>query len=690
MGFFAEKRATVENPSIPLGRATRMLLNAWGGESRAGVDVSPASAMTLSSVFGCVRIIAESLGMLRAGVHEQQGEAVIPKRDDPRYQMVFRTPNDEVIAPPFWEALTANALLWGRGIAEIEFTAGMEPVALWPIHPSRVTLTRIPDGDPNGELGYIIRLPRGGERVLPAFRILHLPGFAGDLSIINAARQAIGLGIAQETSASTFLAHGSRLGGVLQTPMSLTPEAARRLEEDFEDRHKGLERAHRVAVLEEGMKWTATSVPPEDAQFLESRVYQVAEVARFFRMQLHKLQELKHATFTNIEHQSREHVTDTLRPWAVRWELELGKKLLKPAERSRMFFRVDFKPLIQGDSDSQARVFATGRQWGWFSTNYILGELGINPIDGGDDDHILPVNYVLRRDLIDGTAGGGAPPGFGGDRDKRIDAARTVLNYEGGKDPRREVRQRQAASMRLRLRGTFKELIRSNAERLVRREVNDLKRAAGSRLERDRALQSRDIADFMSYLSGFYRDFPEVVAKTMGPTIRAYAEQVNELVGLELGDDDPKFGREIEQFGEDYTNTFAGVHSRDSERELRAKLAESTGAEAAEVVAGVLARWDERRAGGIAERQVVKAGEAVARRSYQVGGVQSLVWRTTGDSCPLCNEMDGRQASIGSAFMGENETLDPEDGKTAPLVASRQILHAPLHRGCDCMVVPAL
>ena len=230
-------------------------------------------------------------------------------------------------------------------------------------------------------------------------RVWHLRGLSNDgldgYSPISLMRQAIGLSMAAEKFGAKFFGNDARPGGILLHPGQLGDEAAKRLTETWESRHGGLSGAHRVAVLEEGLSYKEIGIPPDDAQFLETRKFQVNEIARIYRIPPHMLADLERATFSNIEHQSIDFVTHTIRPWLVRWEQSIKQNLMVPADRDRYFAEFLVDGLLRGDTKSRYEAYAIGRQNGWFSADDIREMENLNPLpDGKGEEYLIPLNMI--------------------------------------------------------------------------------------------------------------------------------------------------------------------------------------------------------------------------------------------------------------------------------------------------------
>lgn len=371
-----------------------------GGSGASGIDVTEDLALTYSAVYASFRILGESVGSLPLKVYRRMGKARDLARQHWAYSLLHDAPNREMTSVVWRELGMVHMLGWGNAYSEIEWRGNGAAAAFWPIHPSRVNVRRTVAGtvvydvtpDPVTD-----RLARSQPFTLPAEDILHIPalgwnGLVG-LSPIRLAREGIGLGLATERFGAAWFGNGSRPGGILTSPASLDKKARTAIRESWEEMHQGSNRGSRVGVLGGGLTWTATTVPPEDAQFLETRKFQVSEIARIFRLPPHMLADLERATFANIEHQSLEFVQHSLRPWLVRWEQEFARKLFNTGATSGLYAEFSVDGLLRGDKKSRDESHALGRQWGWLSANDIREMEGLNPIDGGDT-YLAPLNMV--------------------------------------------------------------------------------------------------------------------------------------------------------------------------------------------------------------------------------------------------------------------------------------------------------
>jgi HK97 family phage portal protein len=389
-----EERISPNDPRVSLARPDSWLFEAFGAQPTAvGISVNERSALKATAVYASVRILAETVASLPCEIFRRDG--VNGKEVDtthPLYDLLHDCPNEEQSAFTFWETMQGSIALWGNAYAERELNGKGETIGLWPIAPDRVNPKRV-----NGARVYEIGLSAGGGVTLDSDHIFHVPGMGFDgligYSPIYLLRQAIGLSLATEEFGARFFGNGSRPGGVLEHPKTMSPEAAKRLKQSFEEAQSGLTNAQRVLLLEEGTVWKPMSIPPDDAQFLETRKFQVSEIARIFRVPPHMLADLERATFSNIEQQSLEFVLHSIRPWLKRWEQSIAHQLMAPDERAIFFAKFQYNELLRGDQAARGEYYTKMLQTGALSPNEIRAEEGMNPIPDGDK-RFVPLNMV--------------------------------------------------------------------------------------------------------------------------------------------------------------------------------------------------------------------------------------------------------------------------------------------------------
>jgi len=387
-----EKRASLTDREIV------ELLNGGQMDNATGVVVTPETALQSTAVFACVRIIAETLASLPLITYRRLTRGKERAQDFYLYSKLHDSPNPEMSSLVYREAITSHVALWGNGYSEIELDQAGRVVNLWPLLPNQTK----PQRDPKtGEIAYTTYVPGKGTYVLPSYRVFHVRGLGMNgllgLSPIAMARRAVGLALGTEEYGARFFGNNAQPGVVLKHPGTLSDEAYKRMTSSWNEAHMGLSNAHRAAILEEGTGIEKIGVPPEDAQFLETRKFQTTEIARLYRIPPHMLADLDRATFSNIEQQSLEFVMYTMAPWLARWEQEISRSLLLERERSIYFAEFLVDGLLRGDIASRYGAYAIGRQWGWLSANDVREKENMNPREGGDG-YLSPLNMVETRE----------------------------------------------------------------------------------------------------------------------------------------------------------------------------------------------------------------------------------------------------------------------------------------------------
>lgn len=382
------------------------------GMSNSGKFVTERSAMQMTAVYSCVRILSEALASLPLQFYHYTEDGGKEKAvDKPLYTLLHDEPNPEMTSFIFRETLMTHLLLWGNAYSQIIRNGKGEVVALYPLMPDRMKVDR----DESGRLYYEYTVyesddvsgRKGTNKVgrvvkLKPYDVLHVPGLGFDglvgYSPIAMAKNAIGLAIAAEEYGSTFFANGAQPSGVLEHPGTLQDPA--KIRDSWQSTFGGSGNANKIAVLEEGMKYAPISIPPDQAQFLETRKFQIDEIARIFRVPPHMVGDLEKSSFSNIEQQSLEFVKYTLDPWVCRWEQAMTKALLSPEEKKNYFLKFNVDGLLRGDYESRMRGYATARQNGWMSANDIreLENLDRIPEDQGGNLYLINGNMTKLND----------------------------------------------------------------------------------------------------------------------------------------------------------------------------------------------------------------------------------------------------------------------------------------------------
>ena len=498
----AEKRGSPENPSTNLANPAAWLVEAFGGiPSSAGMVVNEETAIRASAVYACVHVISETIATVPLNLYRLHDEKRTVATDHPLHQLLHFAPNEESSSVIWREYMEACLLLWGNCYAEKQYNAAGRLVGLWPLHPSMVR----PERRKRKRIYFVRENVSGPELEMRPEEIFHIPGMGFDgvkgYSVIRLiAKQAIGLALATEEFGARLFSNGAMPGGVLEHPKQLSPQAHIRLREEWQKYHSGTANAHRMAILEEGMKWNPVGIPPEDAQFLETRKFQVEEIARIYRVPMHMIGALDRATFSNIEHQSIEFVRNTIEPICVRWEQELHRQIVPEAERrAGYFFGFKTDRLLQGDLKSRYEAYAIGRQWGWLSTDDVMEKEGDNHIgkENGGHLYLAPMNMVAFTEKPNEMEDKLLLLGRGDQQDAAGAMAGPNQDPKTGKF-RAEI-----------IRASFRPLLVDAGRRVCRKEASAMRRASTQ-------------PEFREKVAEFYKDIPDYFIEIIGPVATAY------------------------------------------------------------------------------------------------------------------------------------------------------------------------
>ena len=376
------------------------------GGTTSGKPVNERSAMQMTAVYSCVRILAEAVAGLPLHLYHYRPDGGKEKAiNHPLYRLLHDEPNPEMSSFVFRETLMTHLLLWGNAYSQVIRNGKGEVIALYPLMPNRMTVDR----DAKGQLYYKYTTSsddaptmEGSTVNLAPADVLHIPGLGFDglvgYSPIAMAKNAIGMAIACEEFGARFFANGAAPSGVLEHPGTIKDPS--RLRETWQSQFGGSANTGKVAILEEGMKYTPISISPEQAQFLETRKFQINEIARIFRVPPHMVGDLEKSSFSNIEQQSLEFVKYTLDPWLIRWEQSIFRALFTESEKKEYFVKFNVEGLLRGDYATRMSGYATARQNGWMSTNDIreLENLDRIPAEEGGDLYLINGNMLPLRD----------------------------------------------------------------------------------------------------------------------------------------------------------------------------------------------------------------------------------------------------------------------------------------------------
>ncbi len=665
-------------------RGQQQLVDAWyrgddiyaAGPTTSGAHVSEQSAMRISAVYACVKLVAWTLASLPLPTYRR----MVPRGKERAYEhnnyaLLHDRPNPEQTSFEWRALMSAYQNLWGLGLSEVEFDrrTGM-PVALWPIPPWRVEVMR----SSGARRFFRITLPDGSKQNLSPQQALEFRALSTHsdhvMSPVAVHRETIGLSAAlKEFGARTF-GQGTNPAGIVTTDQQLKEDTINSLRDYLAEHYAGLSRSHRLMMLHGGLKFDRVGLPPEDAQYLESQKFGIAEIARIYNVPLHLLQEHQSSTTwgSGLEELNQGFATFTLRPYLVQWEQELKRKLfVGPADQDYFSeFLVD--GLLRGNQKDRTEAYQKRFQMASLSPNDIRELENENPYDGGDEYFVpmnmLPVSAALtqaEQGELEGT-----------DPDERAGKLK-------------EIRARRSASTRFHTAATYKRVISDAAARVIRREEADIMRKARKVFGERSAEQAQYFTD---WLSEFYDAHAEFLQKQMAPPFAALAEAIDQAASEEIGLGDGRAYRhkaQVDSFVNEYLAAYSARHVGASRGQLRQVVNQAIeeGEDPVDALRTRFGEWREKRPDKIAERENTQLSNAVAMTVFALGGVRRKRWVTTGSkTCEFCAEMDGKVVGIEQDFVGAHDRLEAEGREGDEMVIYRPIKHPQLHSSCQCQI----
>lgn len=363
------------------------------GSSMAGKSVNERTAMQTTAIYACVRIISETIASLPLHTYKSTENGKEKAVTHSLYHLLHDEPNNEMTSFIFRESIVSHLLLWGNAYAQIIRDGKGKVIELYPLMPDRMSVERAD----NGKIYYIYNSDNK-ETLLRADDVLHIPGLGFDglvgYSPIAMAKNAVGLGIAVEEFGSKFFANGANPSGVLEHPGVLKDPS--KVRESWNELFKGSVNSHKVAVLEEGLSYKRIGIPPNEAQFLETRKFQLSEICRIYRVPPHMIADLDKSSFSNIENQSLNFVIHTIRPWLVRIEQSINKALFSEKEKTEYFVSFVVDGLLRGDYQSRMSGYSVGIQNGFLSPNDVrnLENMNLIPEEEGGNNYMVNGNML--------------------------------------------------------------------------------------------------------------------------------------------------------------------------------------------------------------------------------------------------------------------------------------------------------
>lgn len=671
MGFIRSALRTTSGGTSGIATPEKWLVDwfAGGRATAAGVPVSEATALHYSPFFAGVNVISGDIGSLPLITYERVDGGKRRAGGHPLYPILHDQANPLMSAMALRQTLQGHVLTWGTGYAYIVRRRGRVE-ELWPLRPDRIRPDIKDAGPGQVRLTYEYDDPVNNiHATLLPDEVLAIAGLGGDgvrgWSVVRLAREGIALGVATERFGGAWFGNGSRPGGYVKHPGKLGDGAYNRLKASFENRHRGLDNAQRVAILEEGMEWQSVGIPPEDAQFLETRRFGVTEMARWLRLPPHKIGDLERSTFSNIESQGLDYVTSALRVWFVIWEQAIAIKLLGAEERRRFYVEHLADALLRGDLKTRYDAYAVGRNWGWLSADDVRDKENLNPLpDGRGSVYMVPLNMV--------------PAPLPGDDPAEAPArerGRRLLQLARGR----------GVAARLRIAEHCKPLIADADARLVRLEADKVTALVRNHLE-ERALRTgRSTETFLAAVEDLYRGLiAEKTAERWLPIFSAFAAEAATDAAADVAfDGDIDLARWVHA----YTDSHVTYRIASALGQLFKQVNDAAGpAAAAAAVRARLEEWQAARPERTARWEGSQIPNAAAREAWRLAGIRHLRWVTTGPSdCPFCHALDDTVVDIEASFAAAGTEL----GLAEKMHIPRDTHHPPLHPGCDCQVIPA-
>lgn len=400
-----KRAAQQQGAGLSISDFDRVLDQMYGGQpSYTGKPVSHTTALAVSAVWACISALADDIATLPLLTYRRDGDSRARAPEHYLWDLMLLQSNPELSAWRFFQLMQTWVLLWGNAYAEIEVNGRGQVTALWPWRPDRVKVTREYDGGP---LVYTYKMYGGKTFTLPKERIFHLRGLSLDgvvgLSPIDIHRQTIGLSMAITEHGARFFANGARPLGVIQTDQALSDKAYERVKKDWRMEHEGLQNAHRIGILEEGLKWAEAGSDMVDAAYIESQKLTHEDIARIYKVPQHRIGLLDRATNNNVEELSLDYVLYTLSPWAANWQNQIHCDLLSDRENQSVYTAFNFTNLLRGNHETMARFIATMRQWGIMNADEIRFEyLDMDALPGNvGKTYWEPVNMEAAQSPAD-------------------------------------------------------------------------------------------------------------------------------------------------------------------------------------------------------------------------------------------------------------------------------------------------
>jgi len=627
----------------------------------AGVSVDEQESMKYTTLAACVTLISGDVARLPLILYKRNKDGSKERIENhPLYSLLHDQPNPETDSYRWREASQLHLLLWGNTYHEKQFNGTGDLIGLYPLNPEFVKVERR-----NGRIVYVWQDSSHKEVVRTQDKIFHVAniGYNGitGLSPVTLAKESIGLGLAEQEYQARFIGKGTHPAGVLEMDGYLSEKSAKQFKDSFKQQYEGLGKSHSIMVLEGGLKYKGLSMNHNDAQFLESRNFQKLEICGFFRVPPHKVGiHGANSNYNNLEQENQSYVDSCLSHWIKRWETAINNQLLTQKQQAEgLYFKFLLQALLRGDM--QARSEYNQKMWQMgMPFNRILEKEDENPVPGGDIGFV-PLNMVpadMAKDIAKVQAEPPKPvkeePEELPNEKKFLIAQQETLRISYNTEQRGIV-------MRDRVARAYYPLFVQAAQTIVNRESVVVKKKVNQR------------AISEDWLKDFYNTMPDYIRAKFGPTFRSFASAIKDAAQAEIGGDPV----DTDKWVNDYIERYIQRHVESSEGQLTALLAEGD-----DSIITRVDEWAEKRPDKIAMNETVRMSNGMFQVVAFAAGF-STVWRIRGaDTCPYCQELNGRRVVSGQSFVDSGDEVAPKGQKPMPVRGLKA--HPPLHQGCDC------
>lgn len=651
-----EKRGTFSSPF-----GFREFLNRISnGISKSGVKVNSWTALTFAAVFRAVAIYRQVMMILPGGMYQKKDDGRI-RIDHPVEDLFNGMANPEMTSEIFKETMQAWLTLKGVAFAEIVHDEKYYPVALWPIDPDLITVQR---NHKSNEIEY--KIIKTGT-IIPWWKMFHLKGYSYNgincYSPIKLAKDSIGLGLASEEFGNRYFKEGTNLGGFVKHPKTLGDDAFKRLKAEMDQKYKGLKKSHGVIILEEGMEYSPLQINLEDSQFLQTRKFQITEIARWFNLPPHMLYDLERSTFSNIEHQGMEAVRDSFLPTVVRWESEINTKLLLVSEwkKEKKYYKFNMDSLLRGDLKSRMESYNIACQNGIMNRDECRAKEDMKPIKGGAGQvHTVQLNMCDITQLSQINA-----------NNQKKELKSNNITPEK-RDSNQDIEERARKTKR-KISEKYEARIKKAVEKILKEERSFV----------ENGLNEVNYNDFTIWLQDNYDEFRSIVEKLIRPVLTSYALELHPAITTELNSD-KEVNESYEKFIEDYIRGFATRYSISSKKQLISVRNEDEST--SEDIVGRLDEWEETRPDKVSSEEKTRGRNAFTKTLMAAIGVSYIKVRANGKSCPICSSLNGKIVGISEPVLPKGQEYKSGSMEQS-LTPKTNLFHAPFHKGCDCDMV---